>query len=75
MLPFQGQRLTARGEHPDVGCGGEQPGHELSNRVDEVLTVVHDEQQLAGLEVGRHGILDRLAAGIEAEGACDLARQ
>jgi hypothetical protein len=52
VLPRYLERLAAGCDHPDTGRSAKHLGHERSCRIEQVLTVVQDEQKLLVLQVG-----------------------
>ena len=66
VLTRNRQRLAAGGDHPHAGRGLEDVGHEQRGRPEQVLAVVHDEQQLLVPQV-REQEGPRLGRGLVAQ--------
>ena len=60
VLAGDRERLTARREDRDVGRGLQDPLRQRRDRLDEMLTVVEDEQEFLGPEDIDDGEVDRL---------------
>ena len=57
------ERLPGGGDHPHVGRSAKDLGHQAGGRIEHVLTVVEDQQQLAVAQVGQQD-LQRLRRGL-----------
>jgi hypothetical protein len=55
--------LPARDDHPHAGRGAKNLGHQLGGRLEHVLTVVDNQQQLAVAQIGQQD-LQRLRRGL-----------
>ena len=66
VLAGDGQRLPARGDNPHARRGLEDVGHEQRGRVEQVLAVVHEEQQLPVPQVGAQEVA-RLGGSLVAQ--------
>ncbi len=66
VLARDRQRLPARGDHPHARCSPEDVGHEQRGSLEQVLAVVHQEQQLPVPQVGEQES-PRLGRGLVAQ--------